>query len=307
MNESKPYREIPLVIFDPKCVSRNDDTAIILYTSGTTGNPKGVQLSYSNLIAQAVSIVKAWKYDTDLRCLHVLPVNHIHGIMNTLLSVFWAGGTVEFGQSSAPEYIWNRIMSNDSKLMRINMLSAVPTLYNKMLLSSETLFDTEEKRKEMREHLKNFRLMMSGSSALLPTTKRKWLALTGVELLERYGMTETGMILTCPLQPLSMRFDSSVGWPMPDVEVKIVDDGQEVTEKNKIPGEIYVKGRTVFKGYWRRPELSAKSFDNGWFKTGDFAYRDFSSANGAFFIKGRLNIDIINHGGFKVSVSSCFY
>ena len=162
---------------------------------------------------------------------------------------------------------------------------AVPTIYTRLLSS------VPEDAK-----LDNVRLCISGSAALPSNVKQAWKEKTGHVLLERYGMTEIGMGLSCGLK-VEERIDSSVGWPMPGIEAKLVDQGQEVTQPDT-PGEIYIKGDQLFKEYHNRPEQTQKEMENGWFKTGDIAIRN---KDGAYFIQGRNSVDIIKSGGYKIS------
>ena len=138
------------------------------------------------------------------------------------------------------------------------------------------------------------RLMMSGSAALAPEIHKKWKELTGQDLLERYGMTEIGMALSNPLH--GEKRAGSVGQPLPNVEMCLMEEGKMISEENK-PGEIMIKGPQVFLEYWNRTSESKDSFFEGWFKTGDIA----ELSNGYYKILGRESVDIIKTGGYKIS------
>ena len=169
---------------------------------------------------------------------------------------------------------------------------AVPTIYAKLLAAWEAA--PPERREAWSEGCRRLRLMVSGSAALPVSMLERWREVSGHTLLERYGMTEIGMALSNPLE--GERRPGFVGRPLPGVEIRLVgEDGRPVDEGE--PGEIQVRGPTVFREYWRRPEETEASFHDGWFSTGDMAVLE----NGAYRILGRSSVDIIKTGGFKVS------
>jgi malonyl-CoA/methylmalonyl-CoA synthetase len=139
------------------------------------------------------------------------------------------------------------------------------------------------------------RLMVSGSAALPAAIHERWAGLTGQKLLERYGMTEIGMVLSNPLS--GERRPGAVGQPLPGVEVRLASENGEILEEEYQPGEIQVRGPAVFIEYWRREEATAESFVDGWFRTGDMAVLE----KGYYRILGRLSVDIIKSGGEKIS------
>ncbi|KAG0644665.1 hypothetical protein HOY80DRAFT_1019493 [Tuber brumale] len=266
--------------------------ALMIYTSGTTAAPKGVVSTHKNLTTQAETLVTAWEMCKNDHLLHVLPLHHVHGIVNATLAPLLAGGTVEYLFPFNAQKVWSRFA--DTSRRPISLFMAVPTIYSRLIDSCETL--PEPTRSVGKKNMSNLRLAISGSAALPSSTKRKWKSLGG-DLLERYGMTEIGMALSQRL-PLTDRMANSVGWPLPGVEARLVSDGVEITEAWQA-GEIQIRGNNVFRGYWQGEEATKKEFtEDGWFKTGDVAARD---ERGAYYIKGRTSVDIIKSGGEKIS------
>jgi malonyl-CoA/methylmalonyl-CoA synthetase len=264
-----------------------DRRAMILYTSGTTGRPKGVVSTHRNLEAQITTLVDAWGWTADDRILHVLPLNHVHGIVNVLGCALWSGGVCEFLLPFEPSAVWNRMADGGPTLFM-----AVPTIYARMLAAWEAAGDSLRAR--WSDAARGLRLMVSGSAALPVPLLERWRAATGQILLERYGMTEIGMALSNPLA--GERRPGTVGLPLPGVDVRLVDEGGAAVPAGT-PGEIEVRGESVFSEYWGRPDATRDSFRDGWFRTGDVAVIDA----GYWRILGRLSVDIIKSGGYKVS------
>lgn len=305
-------------------------SGLMLYTSGTTARPKGVLLDQDVLMAQARSLLQAWEYSPNDRLLHVLPLHHIHGTVNALIAPLIAGSTIEFLFPFNADQVWKRLASpflqnsNESNGGKppITFFTAVPTVWSRLLQSHSNLSPDLQKATKEAIQRKHLRLNISGSAALPVPTKQAWTDLSnGNVLLERFGMTEVGMALSCGLADED-RIDGSVGWPLPSVEARLVDTdtneiiplGNEKDENGKErPGEIQLRGPTIFKGYWRDDEATEKEFTlDGWFKTGDIAVRKSVSGAGegrsgawaqgpAYFILGRYSADIIKIGGEKVS------
>ena len=264
------------------------DPALILYTSGTTNKPKGVVLTHANLEAQMDNLVEAWKWSSDDHTLCVLPLHHVHGIVNVIGCSMLAGATCEFIPSFSVEKIFALFLEN-----RINVFMAVPTIYYKLITYWETLGEAEQK--SLYASLKKLRLMVCGSAALPVSTMEKWERISGHTLLERYGMTEIGMAISNPYD--GERRAGFVGIPLPNVEVRLVDEQYQDIPAGE-QGEILVKGENVFKEYWRKPEETKKEFtSDGWFKTGDVAIKE----NNYYRIVGRSSVDIIKSGGYKIS------
>jgi malonyl-CoA/methylmalonyl-CoA synthetase len=262
--------------------------AMMLYTSGTTGRPKGVVWTHANFRAQLEMLSEAWGWRADDRTLLVLPLHHVHGIVNVLGCALWNGALCEVHAKFDTDAVWARIESRE-----LTVFMAVPTVYGRLIAAWEAA--TEARRAAMSAGCGEMRLMVSGSAALPVSTLERWRAISGHTLLERYGMTEIGMALSNPLS--GERRPGSVGRPLPGVQVRLVDEeGGEVEAGT--PGEIEVRGPGVFLEYWRRPEATAEAFRDGrWFRTGDVAVVE----DGYYRILGRRSVDIIKTGGFKVS------
>jgi malonyl-CoA/methylmalonyl-CoA synthetase len=253
--------------------------AMILYTSGTTGRPKGVVITHANYRAQVASLLAAWEWTRDDRALLVLPLHHVHGIVNVLGCALAAGAACEILPQFEPEAVWERLASGE-----ITVFSAVPTIYRRLIQSFDAAPPAQQRARAA--GCRRVRLMMSGSAALPVQTLERWREISGHTLLERYGMTETGMILSNPLH--GERRPGFVGTPLPDVEIRLVD------------GEIDVRGPGVFGEYWNRPDETRDAFRDGWFRTGDVAVAPDDAA-GAVRLLGRTSVDIIKTGGYKVS------
>ncbi|KAJ3407599.1 hypothetical protein HDV05_005380 [Chytridiales sp. JEL 0842] len=269
--------------------------AMIIYTSGTTGKPKGVLTTYGNIEAQVSSLQTAWEW-TDQDKIHlVLPLHHVHGVINVLTCGLASGATVEMApEKFSPAATWDRWMKPKQDL---TLFMAVPTIYAKL---EKCYYNemSETERINASESCAQFRLMVSGSSALPTHLFESWENISGQRLLERYGMTEIGMALGNHIQ--GPREPGKVGFPFPDVEIKIVqeEDGKDVTDVVQAAGDLYVRGPQVFKEYWGRPEATAEVFVDGWFKTGDIACK---TSTGSYKILGRASMDIIKSGGYKLS------
>jgi malonyl-CoA/methylmalonyl-CoA synthetase len=261
--------------------------AMIVYTSGTTGRPKGAVSTHANIGAQIASLVSAWGWSPRDHLLLVLPLHHVHGIINGLGSALAVRATCEMLPQFDAERVWDRLASGD-----ITVFTAVPTIYNRLIASWDAASpDVQQARAAGARRL---RLMMSGSAALPVQTLERWRAITGHTLLERYGMTEIGMALSNPLD--GERRPGYVGQPLPGVEVRLVDEhGRPPADGG--PGELEVRGPAVFLEYWQRPDETKAAFRDGWFRTGDMAVLE----DGAYRLLGRTSVDIIKTGGFKVS------
>jgi malonyl-CoA/methylmalonyl-CoA synthetase len=261
--------------------------AMIVYTSGTTSKPKGVLTTHENIAAQINSLIEAWGWMHDDHILLFLPLHHLHGIINVLCSALWAGAVCEMLPRFEAEKVWDRLREGGPTLFM-----AVPTIYARLVKSWNSASAPDQQA--MTIACKKLRLMVSGSAALPVSTLEEWRGISGHTLLERYGMTEIGMALSNPLH--GERRPGHVGSPLPDVEVRLVDDKNQILPDGE-QGEIQVRGKTVFREYWQRPEATKEAFVDGWFKTGDVAICE----NNVYRILGRNSVDIIKTGGFKVS------
>ena len=275
--ELKELKNLPSVEIERK--------AMILYTSGTTSKPKGVVSTHKNIRSQIATLVEAWQWKKEDHIPLFLPLHHIHGIINSLLSPLYQGAKVTMLGSFNFSRLSKEMIKND-----FSVFTAVPTVYFSLIENLE-----KNNHRELIEKFKNMRLMMSGSAALAPEIHKKWKNLTGQEILERYGMTEIGMALSNPY--IGKRKPGFVGVPLPKVEVRLEDEtGKEISTEG-VAGEILIKGPQVFKEYLNQPQKTLESFTNSWFKTGDIALIE----DGYYKILGRDSIDIIKSGGYKIS------
>src|SRR5260370_2577617 len=261
---------------------------MILYASGTTSRPKGVVTTHANITAQIMSLVEAWEWSADDNILLCLPMYHVHGIINVVSCALWSGATCQMLPRFDANAVWERIAG-----ARMTLFMAVPTIYTKLIAAWEAA--SPERRSRLTQACSRLRLMVSGSAALPQSTIHRWKEISGHTVLERYGMTEIGMALSNPLR--GERLPGSVVAPLPSVEVRLVgENGRPVAAGT--PGEIEVRGPSVFAEYWGRPDATRDAFRDGWFRTGDTALFE----HGRYRILGRTNIDILKTGSHKVSV-----
>jgi len=262
-------------------------SAMILYTSGTTSKPKGVVSTHFNIESQIKTLVHAWEWDAEDHILNILPLHHVHGIINVMSCALWTGACCEFLPKFNAEKVWQVFQSK-----RLTLFMAVPTIYYKLITHYESAI--AEQQLQMRQSFSGMRLMVSGSAALPVSVLEKWKNITGHTLLERYGMTEIGMGLSNPYR--GERRPGHVGLPLPGVSIRLVDEeNKEVPEGQ--PGEIQIKSNAIFKEYWNKPKPTQEAFVEGWFKTGDIAQLN----DGYYKILGRDSVDIIKSGGYKIS------
>ncbi len=265
----------------------DDRRAMMLYTSGTTSRPKGVVTTHANIEAQVRTLEAAWGWTADDRILEVLPLNHVHGIVNVLTCALWTGATCDVLPRFDAGQVWRRIAGGG-----LTLFMGVPTIYTRLIAAWEAAPASE--RQAMSDGCRRLRLMVSGSAALPASVLERWQAISGHVLLERYGMTEIGMALSNPLH--GDRRPGFVGTPLPGVGVRLVDEEGRTVDEGA-PGEIEVRGAGVFLEYWEQPDLTRAAFRDGWFRTGDVAVVE----DGDYRILGRRSVDIIKTGGHKVS------
>ncbi len=263
----------------------DDDLAAILYTSGTTGRSKGAMLTHKNLCSNALVLQKFWGWIKGDVLLHALPIFHVHGLFVAAHGALINGSKMIW----LPRLDTAALIQN---MPRSTVMMGVPTFYVRLLADKNFT----------KAVCRNMRLFVSGSAPLLTETFNTFKELTGETILERYGMSETVMLVSNPYK--GARVGGSVGLPLTDVKVRVVDENNKPCPVNTI-GSIQVKGPNVFKGYWRMPEKTAEEFTaDGWFKTGDVG-RFGGMANGAkvpddyLCIVGRSK-DLIISGGYNV-------
>ncbi len=263
------------------------DAALMVFTSGTTGRPKGAVHTHAGLATGIADMIDVWRWTGDDRIVLVLPLNHVHGLVNVTLTALWAGATCEAPGRFDATATWERFASGE-----VTLFMAVPTIYARLVAAWDAA--DEATRRRWSDGARSLRLMVSGSAALPVATLDRWEAVTGHRLLERYGMTELGMALT---NSIEQRVPGHVGEPFPHVEVRLVDEsGRDIDGDD--PGELWVRGASIFAGYWDRPDATAEAFTDGWFRTGDIAVHD---EVGGYRLLGRASVDIIKTGGEKVS------
>jgi malonyl-CoA/methylmalonyl-CoA synthetase len=278
--EDTPERKLPEL--------ESSRRAMILYTSGTTSLPKGVVSTHQNIQAQILSLVEAWEWSNEDHILNVLPLHHVHGIVNILCCALWSGARCTLLPRFDAQEVWEHFRNAD-----LTLFMAVPTIYFKLISHYEQA--EAALQAELRSSCAKFRLMVSGSAALPVSVLEKWQAISGHTLLERYGMTEIGMALSNSYR--AERRPGHVGTPLPGIRVRLVNEENIPVESGQ-PGEIQVKGDTVFEAYWQKPEATEASFTpDGWFRTGDIAVWN----EGSYKIMGRNSVDIIKSGAYKIS------
>ena len=257
-----------------------DQTAMMVYTSGTTGRPKGAEITHGNLTAQIEALHQAWGWREDDVLLHVLPLFHVHGLTVALHGALNAGATAVLLPKFHPEETLELLEKYPCTLFM-----AVPTIHRKLLeISHAANYD-----------LSHLRLITSGSDRLPDDVFIGFERTFGHTLLERYGMSETGMNLSNPLH--GERRMGSVGLPLPGVEVRVVNPETEHPLPDNEIGEVQIRGAHVCKGYWRQPEKTASAFTaEGWLRTGDLGLRE---SNGYYTLKGRSK-DLIISGGYNI-------
>jgi malonyl-CoA/methylmalonyl-CoA synthetase len=259
-----------------------DAPAMIGYTSGTTGAPKGAVLSHGNLLASVAALAIAWRWTRDDRLVLCLPLFHMHGLGVGLHGTLFTGASAVLLEGFEPETVIDAAGEHQATLF-----FGVPTMYHRLV------------ENERVGELAGLRLCVAGSAPLAPVVHEAFRAATGRAVLERYGMTETVMLVSNPYD--GERRPGSVGFPLPGVEVRFERDGGIFVDSaaagiDGATGEIVVRGPNVFRGYWERPASNVAAFSSGWFRTGDLAT---VSPDGYITIVGRAK-ELIISGGFNV-------
>jgi len=261
----------------PTAVMAADDLAAILYTSGTTGRSKGAMLTHRNLSSNALALREIWRFTAEDVLLHALPIFHVHGLFVAINTTLMSGASMIF----LPRFDLDQAIR---LLPSATVMMGVPTFYVRLL--GDPRFDSAL--------VSHMRLCVSGSAPLLEETFREFEQRTGLRILERYGMTEAGMITSNPYD--GERRAGTVGFPLPGVEIRVADDSGNALAPEEI-GVLEAKGPNIFKGYWNMPEKTAEDFRaDGFFITGDIAKID---ARGYVHIVGRAK-DLVISGGYNV-------
>lgn len=262
----------------------DDQIALIGYTSGTTGRSKGAMLSHGNLVANSIAVTTAWHWTYEDRLLLTLPLFHIHGLGVGVNGSFVTGGCIDLRRRFDAADVYDALCSG-----QITLFFGVPTMYTRLIA------EAEQRQANGESPPPPIRLSVSGSAPLDPQTFADFERLFGQTILERYGMTETGMNLTNPYAGECR--PGTVGHPFPGQEARVVDQTTRQPLGPNQAGEIQVRGRHVFQGYWRQTEATAEVFDaDGWFSTGDLGWY---SEDGYFTIAGRAR-ELIISGGYNI-------
>jgi len=287
IDPQKPYQDLVFFrqfseVFSQTDISP-DAPGVIIYTSGTTGKPKGAVLTQQNLLQDAKNIVQIWEITaSDVLC-HALPLFHVHGLCFALHTSLIAGAHVVMLDAFSPEIVIPLLL--EKKNLVCTLFMAVPSMYAKML-------DAVGGRTLDFEHI---RLWTSGSAPLLVKDFERIKQTFGKEPVEREGMSETGMNFSNPLR--GKKKPGSIGLPLPGLHARIVNPETFQDVKTGETGEIWLKGPAITPGYWRKPEETARTFVDGWFRTGDLGRID---DDGYYYLTDRLKHIIIS-GGENIS------
>lgn len=266
----------------------DETAAMILYTSGTTGAPKGVPISTANIAFGLDALSQTWLWTELDTVVHALPLVHVHGLVLGLLGSLRVGGALDYVPRFSADALAHAMTRPKHQQ---TVVFAVPTMVRRLGESAQT-------DDSVREALRRPRLLVSGSAGLPVREHDRIQRLTGRGVHERYGLTET--LINCGLPAGSPPAPGYVGPPLPGVEVRLVDERRRTLKASddKTMGEVAVRSDAVFDGYLNRPDASAKVLDRqGWFYTGDLATR---RSDGFYRILGRQSTDLIKTGGYRV-------
>ncbi len=268
----------------PGSSMRTQDAGVIIYTSGTTGQPKGAILTQGNLVHDARNVIDIWEItEKDVLC-HALPLFHVHGLCFALHTALIAGTHVLMLDKFSPERVVS-LLSKKEPEDACTIFMAVPSMYNKML----------DLLRDRRPDFSHMRLWTSGSAPLLAQDFERIRQVLGKEPIEREGMTETGMNFSNPIR--GQRKPSSIGLPLPELDVRIVDPITFEDVSIGQVGEIWLRGPGVSPGYWGKPKETLKAFEKKWFRTGDLGRID---EEGYYYLTDRIKHIIIS-GGENIS------
>ena len=256
---------------------RRDDLALLLYTSGTTGKPKGAMISHGNLLSSISALHTAWEWQATDRLLHMLPLFHVHGLVVAQFGALYANAYTEWmpAKWSASDVVERWAAS------QISICMMVPTIVYRVIQVEDV------------PPLSSLRLCTSGSAPLPVSTHEAFEQKFGRSILERYGMTEVGIVLSNPYS--GERRPGTVGFPLGDMRFRVVNAEREDVSIDEI-GELLISGPSVISGYWNQPEATTQTIQDGWLASGDLATLD---ADGYYSIVGRSK-DLIISGGFNV-------
>ncbi|EPY32045.1 long-chain-fatty-acid-CoA ligase [Angomonas deanei] len=296
---------------DPSSRPTKNDDCLMIYTSGTTARPKGAVHTHASVGNMVRVLQDAWEWSADDSILHVLPVHHVHGLVNVLLCALASSARCVFTKFDDPVRIAHRLEKGD-----MTLFMAVPTIYTKMIAALQRKFSRVERTGFRKACSEKIRLMVSGSAALPIPTLEQFRELSGHTLLERYGMTEIGMALSQVLRPVSDRIPGTVGSPLPTVETYVYtpEDTEGGSDASKAKekafdevGALAIASESLFDRYWRNPEATMKEMRTDaagrrYFDTGDtVGVAHVAGKPSNYTILGRSSVDIIKSRGYKLS------
>ncbi len=260
-----------------------DDAAMLCYTSGTTGRSKGAMITHRNLVSNMLALETAWDWTEEDVLLHTLPLFHAHGLNVATHGSLYAGSTIVMQERFDPARVWKTLEKD-----RCTLFMGVPTMYRRLVNEWEGM--------ERKPDLRAMRLFISGSAPLSDVLFLRFERATGLRILERYGMTETGMNTSNLVDPAG-RKAGSVGYPLAGVEVRVVGNAGDDVPAGQV-GEVWIRGDNVFLGYWGMPEKTRESFVDGWFRSGDLGFQDPEDGMRLYLV-GRAK-EVIITGGYNV-------
>ncbi len=273
---------------DEPSIGPDDALALLLFTSGTTGQPKGVGLTHHNIGANLQALlVETWQMSAEDRLLHALPPHHLHGLGLGLYGTLYVGNAAVLLDRFDPLVVLTALAQH-----RISVFMGVPTMYHRM---TERMAAGAKDPPLIGGGLSPLRVFISGSAPLSPETFRRFEEQSGFRIVERYGLTETAINTSNPLD--AERRPGTVGLALPGVEVGIFDPHTQQPLSPGETGEIWVRGPHVFSGYWNNPEVTAAAFCDDWFRTGDLGVL---STDAYLSINGRMK-ELIIVGGTNVT------